>query len=216
MHSTVMRLSLLLPDNLLSWRQAGSCRRRCRGTRPTSSRASTPTSHASCSPSAGVDDTDPAGGTGGLGGTIIEAIATLAGGARADGRDAEVDAGPRLGRYRRPWEEFIAPIVVTGWLPGYSDPEYYLRLLLHSESKTNEGGYAYTGLDEPIERARQGAQRPVAARTYPRRRPDGRRRTAGSDPIAWAAAPLSSSQTCTAGGSSGSRRRRSPTSSLAE
>jgi ABC-type transport system substrate-binding protein len=55
----------------------------------------------------------------------------------------------------RPWEEFIAPIVVTGWLPGYPDPEYYLRLLLHSESKTNEGGYAYTAFDELIERARQ-------------------------------------------------------------
>ncbi len=56
---------------------------------------------------------------------------------------------------RRPWEEFIAPIVITGWLPGYSDPEYYLRLLLHSESKTNEGGYAYPPFDELIERARQ-------------------------------------------------------------
>ena len=35
------------------------------------------------------------------------------------------------------------------------DPEYYLRLLLHSESKTNEGGYAYPPFDELIERARQ-------------------------------------------------------------
>jgi ABC-type transport system substrate-binding protein len=56
---------------------------------------------------------------------------------------------------RRPWEEFIAPIVITGWLPGYPDPEYYLRLLLHSESKTNEGGYAYAPFDELVERARQ-------------------------------------------------------------
>jgi ABC-type transport system substrate-binding protein/class 3 adenylate cyclase len=55
----------------------------------------------------------------------------------------------------RPWEDFIAPIVVTGWLPGYADPEYYLRLLLHSESKTNEGGYAYAPFDELVERARQ-------------------------------------------------------------
>jgi oligopeptide transport system substrate-binding protein len=55
----------------------------------------------------------------------------------------------------RPWEEFIAPIVVTGWLPGYADPEYYLRLLLHSESKTNEGGYAYAPFDDLVERARQ-------------------------------------------------------------
>ncbi len=58
-------------------------------------------------------------------------------------------------RLPRPWEEFIAPIVVTGWLPGYSDPEYYLRLLLHSESKTNEGGYAHEPFDELIELARQ-------------------------------------------------------------
>jgi oligopeptide transport system substrate-binding protein len=55
---------------------------------------------------------------------------------------------------RRPWEEFIAPIVVTGWLPGYSDPEYYLRLLLHSASKTNEGGYSNTEFDALVERAR--------------------------------------------------------------
>jgi ABC-type transport system substrate-binding protein/class 3 adenylate cyclase len=58
-------------------------------------------------------------------------------------------------RLARPWEVLIAPIVVTGWLPGYSDPEYYLRLLLHSESKTNEGGFAYAPFDELIERARQ-------------------------------------------------------------
>src|SRR5207248_1982573 len=54
----------------------------------------------------------------------------------------------------RPWEEFLAPIVITGWLPGYSDPEYYLRLLLHSESKTNEGGYSHAPFDELVERAR--------------------------------------------------------------
>ena len=58
-------------------------------------------------------------------------------------------------RLTRPWEEFIAPIVITGWLPGYSDPEYYLRLLFHSASKTNEGGFAYAPFDELIERARQ-------------------------------------------------------------
>lgn len=50
-----------------------------------------------------------------------------------------------------PWP----PIVLTGWLPGYPDPEYYLRLLLHSESKTNAGGFAYAPFDELIERARR-------------------------------------------------------------
>jgi ABC-type oligopeptide transport system substrate-binding subunit/class 3 adenylate cyclase len=49
----------------------------------------------------------------------------------------------------------VAPIVVTGWLPGYPDPEYYLRLLLHSDSKTNEGGFTHPPFDELIERARQ-------------------------------------------------------------
>jgi ABC-type oligopeptide transport system substrate-binding subunit/class 3 adenylate cyclase len=49
----------------------------------------------------------------------------------------------------------VAPIVVAGWLPGYPDPEYYLRLLLQSDSKTNEGGFAYPPFDELIEHARQ-------------------------------------------------------------
>lgn len=49
----------------------------------------------------------------------------------------------------------VAPIVVAGWLPGYPDPEYYLRLLLHSDSRTNEGGFAHPPFDELIERARQ-------------------------------------------------------------
>jgi ABC-type oligopeptide transport system substrate-binding subunit/class 3 adenylate cyclase len=47
------------------------------------------------------------------------------------------------------------PIAIKGWLPGYPDPEYFLRLLLHSDSKTNEGGFAYPPFDELIERARQ-------------------------------------------------------------
>jgi ABC-type oligopeptide transport system substrate-binding subunit/class 3 adenylate cyclase len=49
----------------------------------------------------------------------------------------------------------VAPVVVAGWLPGYPDPEYYLRLLLHSDSRTNEGGFSYPPFDELIERARQ-------------------------------------------------------------
>ena len=47
------------------------------------------------------------------------------------------------------------PIYFTGWLPGYPDPEYYLRLLFHSESRTNEGGFAYEPFDDLIERARR-------------------------------------------------------------
>jgi ABC-type oligopeptide transport system substrate-binding subunit/class 3 adenylate cyclase len=49
----------------------------------------------------------------------------------------------------------LAPIVLAGWLPGYPDPEYFLRLLLHSDALTNEGGFSYPPFDELIERARQ-------------------------------------------------------------
>jgi ABC-type oligopeptide transport system substrate-binding subunit/class 3 adenylate cyclase len=48
-----------------------------------------------------------------------------------------------------------APIYFTGWLPGYADPEYFLRLLFHSQSRTNEGGFDFPPFDELIERARQ-------------------------------------------------------------
>jgi len=48
-----------------------------------------------------------------------------------------------------------APIYLTGWLPGYADPEYFLRLLFHSKSRTNEGGFDHAAFDELIERARQ-------------------------------------------------------------
>ncbi len=49
----------------------------------------------------------------------------------------------------------LAPVYVTGWLPGYPDPEYFLRLLFHSDSRTNEGGFSYPPFDELVERARQ-------------------------------------------------------------
>jgi class 3 adenylate cyclase len=44
---------------------------------------------------------------------------------------------------------------VTGWFPGYADPEYYLRLLFHSDSRTNEGGFRSEAFDDLIERARR-------------------------------------------------------------
>jgi ABC-type oligopeptide transport system substrate-binding subunit/class 3 adenylate cyclase len=53
----------------------------------------------------------------------------------------------------RVWD--VAPLAIKGWLPGYPDPEYYLRLLLHSESKTNEGGFANPAFDQLIEQARR-------------------------------------------------------------
>jgi ABC-type oligopeptide transport system substrate-binding subunit/class 3 adenylate cyclase len=52
-------------------------------------------------------------------------------------------------------EVAAAPVLQLGWFPGYPDPEYYLRLLLHSDASDNEGGYASPAFDELIERARQ-------------------------------------------------------------
>jgi ABC-type transport system substrate-binding protein len=48
-----------------------------------------------------------------------------------------------------------ANLRITGWLPGYADPEYFLRLLFQSTSRTNEGGFADPAFDVLIERARQ-------------------------------------------------------------
>ncbi|MFN2471635.1 MAG: ABC transporter substrate-binding protein [Gaiellaceae bacterium] len=55
--------------------------------------------------------------------------------------------------------EHIAP---SGWFPGYPDPEYFLRLLLHSDAKDNLGHWNHSPFDDLIERAR--------------REPDGRAR----------------------------------------
>jgi len=49
----------------------------------------------------------------------------------------------------------LAPVGVLGWLPGYPDPEYMLRLLLHSEALTNAGAYASSTYDQLIEDARR-------------------------------------------------------------
>jgi ABC-type transport system substrate-binding protein/class 3 adenylate cyclase len=48
-----------------------------------------------------------------------------------------------------------APMALFGWMPGYPDPEYMLRLLLHSEAKTNAVHFADERFDELIESARQ-------------------------------------------------------------
>ncbi len=55
----------------------------------------------------------------------------------------------------------IAP---SAWFPGYPDPEYFLRLLLHTEAADNRGGWSHQPFDDLIEQAR--------------REPDGRRRLA--------------------------------------
>jgi ABC-type transport system substrate-binding protein/class 3 adenylate cyclase len=48
-----------------------------------------------------------------------------------------------------------APLALFGWMPGYPDPEYMLRLLLHSEARTNAVHFADERFDELIESARQ-------------------------------------------------------------
>ena len=82
---------------------------------------------------------------------ILEAI--VPGWERVLGLRFEIDLWQQSGGMVRPGER--SPILLSGWLPGYPDPEYYLRLLLHSDSKTNEGGFAYPPFDDLIERARQ-------------------------------------------------------------
>ena len=49
----------------------------------------------------------------------------------------------------------LGQVYIGGWLPGYPDPEYCLRLLLQSDALTNEGGFADAELDALIDRARR-------------------------------------------------------------
>jgi ABC-type transport system substrate-binding protein/class 3 adenylate cyclase len=53
----------------------------------------------------------------------------------------------------KPWT--LAPLYVSGWLPGYPDPEYMLRLLLHTDALTNEGRFSDPRFDDVIDRARR-------------------------------------------------------------
>jgi oligopeptide transport system substrate-binding protein len=80
---------------------------------------------------------------------ILSRFFEAASGARADGR------APGRSTDRDARSEGTSPIYFTGWLPGYADPEYFLRLLFHSQSRTNEGGFDHPPFDELIERARQ-------------------------------------------------------------
>jgi ABC-type oligopeptide transport system substrate-binding subunit/class 3 adenylate cyclase len=51
-------------------------------------------------------------------------------------------------------ERFPSTIVEDGWFPGYPDPEYYLRLLLHSDAADNHGHYRSEHFDGLIAQAR--------------------------------------------------------------
>jgi oligopeptide transport system substrate-binding protein len=48
-------------------------------------------------------------------------------------------------------------IWAAGWYPGYPDPEYFLRLLLHSEAKDNFGRFSHAPYDQLVEEARAEA-----------------------------------------------------------
>lgn len=42
-------------------------------------------------------------------------------------------------------------LIPATWFPGYTDPEYFLRLLLHSEASSNYGRFSYAPYDELVE-----------------------------------------------------------------
>ena len=137
-----------------SSRRAASCRRRCRVTRRTSSRATTPTRRARCSPPRGstAPFASPASRRGRTSSRWSRAAGrrcSACGSRRRRGRPTR--RGRRRGRGRSSSRRSSSPAGSR----ATADPEYYLRLLLHSESKTNEGGYAYAPFDELVERARQ-------------------------------------------------------------
>ena len=79
------------------------------------------------------------------------------------------------GNARRRWRSAAARtsayLRVTGWFPGYADPEYFLRLLFHSDSRTNEGGFSDAAVRRPDRARAARAQRPRAAGAVPRGRP---------------------------------------------
>ena len=62
----------------------------------------------------------------------------------AIGCDVATGRGAEEAMQRRPSRRARA-MRVTGWFPGYADPEYFLRLLFHSDSRTNEGGFSQRG-----------------------------------------------------------------------
>lgn len=44
-------------------------------------------------------------------------------------------------------------LFISSWYPGYTDPEYFLRLLLHSEAADNFGRFAHEAFDELVDSA---------------------------------------------------------------
>jgi oligopeptide transport system substrate-binding protein len=64
------------------------------------------------------------------------------------------------------WTVRNSHVMVAVWFPGYPDPEYFLRLLLHSESSDNRGRFNYPPFDDLIERARRERDGRVRLRLF--------------------------------------------------
>ena len=117
----------------------GSSLRRCRVTRPTSPCGSIPTRPGGCWGTSTSLATSRSGAS-----TTIDPSSSPScrDGATCSASRSRFGPGPSptwrpcrpCARSRR--SDF------TGWLPGYADPEYFLRLLFQSDSRTNEGGFA--------------------------------------------------------------------------
>ena len=98
------------------------------------------------------------------------------------GLDVQVRPWRRSDIATMPPPRQLAPIYLTGWLPGYADPEYFLRLLFQSDSRTNEGGFASEAFDQLIERARQERSDRSRLGALPPGRPHGGGGARGGDP----------------------------------
>lgn len=57
-------------------------------------------------------------------------------------------------------------VMLDSWFPGYPDPEYFLRLLLHSDSSDNRGRFSHPPFDDLIEQARRERNGRVRLRLF--------------------------------------------------
>ncbi len=122
-----------------SSRPAGSCRRRCRDTRRTSPRATTPTSRATLLAAVGRRRHGAARRARGLGRHHRGDRARLVGRARPARRDADVDAGPGVADAAAVGGVHRADRRSPAGSRATAIPEYYLRLLLHSRVEDERG-----------------------------------------------------------------------------
>jgi oligopeptide transport system substrate-binding protein len=91
-------------------------------------------------------------GTSAVKGLALEVVAMW-----RDGLGLAVEPVEYLSGDRESFMQAMAAVdvMVGTWVPGYPDPEYYLRLLLHSQAADNRGQFNHPPFDDLIERARQ-------------------------------------------------------------